>query len=214
MAQRVSNLYRLVTFPWFYSGLQSLLGGTRGTRRFIDEVVRAAPNMRVLDVGCGQGRLLQFLPDVDYTGIDLNPSSIEAARTIHGSRGRFLVGDVSRGLPDTASTYDLIILAAVLHHLDDKDAHGLFSALIGLLQPGGRIVTIDNVWLPKQNPIAKLVNALDSGLNVRTPSAYVRLVEHVPVRVERSIYRDLLRIPYDHFCMTLTRLGADATRMD
>lgn len=214
MAQRISNLYRLVTFPWFYSGVQSLMGGTHGTRRFVDEVVRAAPNMRVLDVGCGQGRLLQFLPEVDYTGIDLNPSSIEAARAIHGSRGRFLVGDVSQGLPGIASTYDLIILSAILHHLDDKDAHGLFSVLVGLLKLGGRIVTIDNVWLPKQNLIAKLANALDSGLNVRTPSGYVRLVEHVPVRVEQSIYRDLARIPYDHFCMTLTRLGADATSMD
>lgn len=211
MAQRISNLYRLVTFPWFYSGLQSLLGGDRGTRRFVDEVIRAKPGMKVLDVGCGQGRLLQFLPDVDYTGIDLNPSSIEAAREIHGSRGRFLVGDVSQGLPDTDSSYDLVILSAILHHLDSKHAIGLFGILVGLLKPAGRIVTIDNVWLPKQRSIAKLVNALDSGLNVRTPSEYVRLVEHVPVRVEQRIYQDLLRIPYDHFCMTLTRLGADTT---
>jgi SAM-dependent methyltransferase len=213
MAQRISNLYRLVTFPWFYSGLQSLLGGPRGTRRFVAEVIRAAPGMVVLDVGCGQAPLLQHLPNVDYTGIDLNPNSIAAASAAYGGRGRFIVGDVSKGLAGVSASYDLIIVSALLHHLDDGNARGLFDALVPLVKPGGRIVTIDNVWLPKQNPIAKLVNSLDSGLNVRTPAEYIRLVEQVPVHVEHRIYRDLLRIPYDHFCMTLTPTVANTEKM-
>jgi hypothetical protein len=65
-------------------------------------------------------------------------------------------------------------------------------------------VTIDNVWLPKQHFLAKAANHMDSGLNVRTPEQYTRLVAHLPLHVEPRIYRDLLRIPYDHFCMTLT----------
>ena len=83
-----------------------------------------------------------------------------------------------------------------------------------MLKPAGRIVTIDNVWLPKQSIIAKLVNRLDFGMNVRTPDQYVRLAAHLPLRVEQRVYSDLLRIPYDHFCMTLTPLRADAERMD
>jgi len=213
MAQRVSSLYRLVTFPWFYSGLQSLLGSRRGIKRFIEEVVRPAPGMVVLDVGCGQAQILQHLPDVDYTGIDLNPRSIAAARAIHGERGRFVVGDVARGLAGESATFDLIIVSAILHHLDDKDARAVFASLSQLVKPRGRIVTIDNVWLPMQNPVARLANSLDSGLNVRTPGEYVRLADHVPLRVEQRVFRDLLRIPYDHFCMTLTPIGADEQRV-
>ena len=36
---------------------------------------------RVLDVGCGTGLLLDFLPrDVTYVGVDISPTAIEAAR--------------------------------------------------------------------------------------------------------------------------------------
>ena len=65
-------------------------------------------------------------------------------------------------------------------------------------------MTIDNVWLPKQHLLAKIANRMDSGLNVRAPEQYTNLVAHLPLRVEQRIHRDLLRIPYDHFCMTLT----------
>lgn len=160
--------------------------------------------MEVLDVGCGPGSLFPYLADVRYTGIDLNARSIEHARRVYGDRGRFLVGDVAGGLPDDCPPFDLIIVSALLHHLDDAQAQTLFSRLAGLLRPDGRIVTIDNVWLPKQHFLATVANRMDSGLNVRTPEQYAHLVAHLPLRVEQRIYRDLLRIPYDHFCMTLT----------
>jgi SAM-dependent methyltransferase len=168
--------------------------------------------MKVLDVGCGPGSLFPYLAETRYTGIDLNPQSIEHARRLYGDRGRFLVGDVARGLPDDCAAFDLIIVSALLHHLDDAQAQTLFSRLAGLLKPDGRIVTIDNVWLPKQHFLAKAVNRMDSGLNVRTPEQYTNLVAHLPLRVEPRIYRDLLRIPYDHFCMTLTPQSATSER--
>jgi len=160
--------------------------------------------MRVLDVGCGPASLFPYLSDTQYTGIDLNPQSIEHARRLYGDRGRFLVGDVAKGLPADSADFDLIVVSALLHHLDDTQAQGLFSRLASLLRSTGRIVTIDNVWLPKQNFFAKFANRMDSGLNVRTPEQYTSLVEHLPLLVEPRVYRDLLRIPYDHFCMTLT----------
>jgi SAM-dependent methyltransferase len=204
MAQRISNLYRLVTFPRVYAGLQGLLGASNGRQRFLDDIVRSRPGMEVLDVGCGPASLFPYLVDTRYTGIDLNPLSIEHARQRYGTRGRFLVGDVAKGLPDDYADFDLIVVSALLHHLDDIQAQTLFSRLAGLLKPDGRIVTIDNVWLPKQHFIAKAANRMDSGLNVRTPEQYTSLVSHLPLHVEQRIYRDLLRIPYDHFCMTLT----------
>jgi hypothetical protein len=102
----------------------------------------------------------------------------------------------------------------LLHHLDDDQARRLFRAVAGMVKPTGRIVTIDNVWLPQQSIVAKLVNSLDSGMNVRTPEQYVDLVAHLPLRVDQRIYRDLLRIPYDHFCMTLTPLPDGTERTD
>jgi SAM-dependent methyltransferase len=204
MAQRISRLYHLVTLPRFYACLQDLLGGSSSRRRFFDEIVCSRPGMKVLDVGCGPASLFPYLADTQYTGIDLNPQSIDHAKRLHGNRGRFLVGDAAAGLPDDATDFDLIIVSALLHHLDDSQARTLFSHLSRRLRTDGRIVTIDNVWLPEQHFLAKIANRLDSGLNVRTPEQYTSLVTHLPLRVEQRVYRDLLRIPYDHFCMTLT----------
>ena len=211
MAQRISQLYRLVTIPKFYSGLQHLLGWTEGRQRLLEELIRPQPDTKVLDVACGPGSLFPYLSQTDYTGIDLNVRSIQHARELYGNRGRFLAGDVTHGLPGEAGSYDLIVVSALLHHLGDNEARTLFSELQGLLKPAGRIVTIDNVWLDRQHPVACLVNRLDSGLNVRTPEQYEALVAHLPLYAESRLYRDLLRIPYDHFCMTLTsRPATDA----
>jgi SAM-dependent methyltransferase len=202
MAQRTSNIYRLVTIPAVYKTIQKVLGAEQSARRFVDEVVRPTRGAAVLDVGCGPASLLPYLPSVDYTGVDLNPASIAFAKKNYAERGRFLVGDAADLVPD--QRYDIVIVAAILHHLDDAGAKRLFGNLVGALKPGGRIVTIDNIWLPRQNPIAKLINALDSGKNVRTLAGYQKLAEGLPLRVEHKLYRDLLRIPYDHVCLTLT----------
>ena len=103
-------------------------GGWPGWKR----VVEAAPqptgrSLRVLDLGCGNGRLALFLernPDLrrnqpfDYLGIDLSPDLIERARAEAGGRGhiRFDVDDIESRPPDE-TTHDLVTLFGVVHHL-------------------------------------------------------------------------------------------------
>ena len=205
MAQRISNIYRLVTLPAFYEGFHAILGAEYSRKRFAKDILKAAPGMKVLDVGCGPATIFPYLPDVAYTGLDLNPRHIEHAKSLYGDRGRFLVGDATRDLKGENNSFDLIIVSALLHHLRDEESRELLSGLCTMAKDGGRIITFDNVWLPKQNLIAWSLNKLDSGLNIRDVSGYQRLVDGLPVHVQCSVYRDFLRIPYDHFCMTLTK---------
>lgn len=94
----------------------------RGRRRIVcDELAKlpTGPEMRVLDAGCGSGRLLDELKDYGHlTGLDLNPDSVEIAR----SRGH---EDVVQGpveeLPWPDETFDLVIsLDMVEHTADDR----------------------------------------------------------------------------------------------
>ena len=205
MSQRISKLYHLVTIPAIYKGLMSALGAERARQRLARELYAVPAGGKVLDVGCGPGSIYPYLPDVDYTGIDLNPKHVAHARALYGDRARFMVGDASRDLKGEAGTFDLVVVSALLHHLDDEQARGMLRRLCELLKPGARLVTFDNVWLERQNPIAWALNKLDSGLNVRFAGEYRRLVAGLPVSVEERLYRDLLRIPYDHFSMILTK---------
>jgi len=205
MSQRISQLYHLVTIPAIYKGLMAALGAERARQRLARELYKVPAGAKVLDVGCGPGSLLPYLPEVDYTGIDLNARHIEHARARYVGVGRFLVGDATRNLHGEAGTFDVVLMQALLHHMDDDQARGTLRRLCELLKPGGRLVTFDNVWLERQNPVAWALNKLDSGLNVRFAAGYRRLAAGLPVSIEERLYRDLLRIPYDHFSMTLTK---------
>jgi SAM-dependent methyltransferase len=94
----------------------------RGRRRIVcDELAQlpTGPTLRVLDAGCGSGRLLDELRDYgQVTGLDLNPDSVEVAR----SRGH---EDVVQGpveqLPWPDETFDIVIsLDMVEHTADDR----------------------------------------------------------------------------------------------
>jgi ubiquinone/menaquinone biosynthesis C-methylase UbiE len=206
VAQRVSGAYRLITIPTIYKMLMFSLGADRAIQRYVHEALQPSPGMKVLDVGCGPANVLSYLPPVDYTGIDLNEKHIAFARALYGDRGRFLVGNAAEDLKQEENTFDLINVSALLHHLGDEEAVTLFKSLKLLLKADGRIVTLDNVWLPHQRSIVKLINKLDSGINIRTPAGYLRLLDALGFDVQTRIFNDLLRIPYDHFVM-IARTG-------
>lgn len=214
MAQRINGIYKLVTIPAIYNGIQRLLGGDSSVRRFISECVKPEEGMSVLDVGCGPARLFPYLQGVHYTGIDLNAPHIDKAKELYGDKGRFLVGDVADGLTFEKSSFDLIVVGGLLHHLTDDVSTKLLKSLLPLLKPKGRIVTFDNVRLPRANLIATALINLDSGLHVRTPEGYRELAEGLTADVDEVIYRDLLRVPYDHFCMIIRPRGIGKAKGD
>lgn len=99
---------------------------------------------RVLDAGCGSGRvterLAERLPNGRVIALDGSASMIEAARTRlarFGDRIEYLVADLREALP-VAPPVDAILSTATFHWIPDHDA--LFRHLAAVLQPGGRLV--------------------------------------------------------------------------
>ena len=85
----------------------------RADHRLIAEMV--APGSRVLDVGCGDGSLLQLLRDekaVDGRGVELSPERVKACVT----RGLSVIqGDADRDLPDYPDkAFDYAILSLTI----------------------------------------------------------------------------------------------------
>jgi len=108
---------------------------------------------RILDVGCGAGnyslKLLQSLPDVDVTLVDLShPMLMRAAKRIAAvSSGpvQVMQGDI-RDLEFSAAQFDVILAAAVLHHLrGEGEWHAAFSKFHRILKPGGSVWIVDLV---------------------------------------------------------------------
>jgi trans-aconitate 2-methyltransferase len=99
---------------------------------------------RVLDAGCGSGRVTELLagrlPRGRVVALDGSPAMIEAARerlAPFGDRIEYVVADLGEPLP-IEGTVDAILSTATFHWVRDHDA--LFANLALVLRPGGRLV--------------------------------------------------------------------------
>lgn len=99
---------------------------------------------RVLDAGCGSGRvtelLVERLPRGTVVALDGSPAMIEQARSrlAHfGDRVEYIVADLGRPLT-LAEPVDAIVSTATFHWVPDHDA--MFRNLAAVLRPGGRLV--------------------------------------------------------------------------
>src|SRR3989344_2302793 len=103
---------------------------------------------RILDLGCGNGRLLKALPNVnyEYVGIDANEFLISQARA-DSPKSIFRkerLEDIELG----SESYDRIFCIATFHHLVTReDRLRLLQKCNVALRPGGvLVVAVWNLW--------------------------------------------------------------------
>jgi hypothetical protein len=148
--------------------------------------------------------MLPYLGDVQYLGIDLNPSHIARAHDLYGTVARFHCGSFA-SLPEVGpEKSDIVLCLGLLHHLSDEEVRQLGLLAYGRLKAGGRLVAVDPAYTLDQHPVARWLAAADSGQAVRAPDAYRRLVMEAFDSVETFVRHDLLRVPYTH-CITVAK---------
>jgi tRNA (cmo5U34)-methyltransferase len=107
----------------------------------------------VLDIGCGAGnyslKLLEYLPNLNVTLMDLSRPMLDRAkeRLSRATAGKIttIQGDV-RAVSLPQGGFDIILAAAVLHHLrSDEEWRAVFTALHRTVRPGGSVWIFDMV---------------------------------------------------------------------
>jgi tRNA (cmo5U34)-methyltransferase len=139
-----------------FSNLETANVAQVDARLCLDLIAEAAaatnPNAKsVLDVGCGAGnytlKLMEHLPNLDSTLLDLSTPMLERARerVSQATTGSItlLQGDV-RETDIGVNVYDVILASAVLHHLrEDEEWRAVFDKLYAALRPGGTLWIYD-----------------------------------------------------------------------
>jgi ubiquinone/menaquinone biosynthesis C-methylase UbiE len=133
------------------------------------------PGERVLDVGCGTGRLGEYVanliaPDGEVQGIDPLPLRIDLAAR-KNARFHARVGRAEDLGEFAASSFDVVYSNSVFHWVNDKPA-ALREAL-RVLKPGGRIgVNSADADRPHQSAALVREAVLEEGLDIAEASAF------------------------------------------
>ena len=139
---------------------------------------------RVLDAGCGSGRVTELLaarlPRGRIVALDGSAAMVEAARERlepFGDRIEFVVADLARPLP-IDGTVDATLSTATFHWVLDHDA--LFANLAAVLRPGGRLVAqcggVGNI-ATVQHALSTIGDGWLGPVNFATPMATVRRLD-------------------------------------
>ena len=158
---------------------------------------RFTKDMKILDVGCGEGRNAVYFLQKDYSifGIDPNEVAIQycryLAKTINPETDihRFQIGD-GAAIPFHAAAFDAVISSAVLHFAEGHSHFWkMIEEILRVLKPGGifwmRMCTGLGNILEKSQPLGEGRYTLPDGAE-----RYVLLPEGL-LELERVGFRFL-----------------------
>jgi 2-polyprenyl-3-methyl-5-hydroxy-6-metoxy-1,4-benzoquinol methylase len=191
-----SGFRSILSHPLVYQTYQRIVGIDTAFKKYINEIIQPEGNCRILDIGCGEGYILNFLPEgVTYVGYDLSPSYINYAREKFGNRGTFVNERVSEMTMDSHASFDIVLATGLLHHLSDEEGKELFRIGAACLRPGGVMYTYDNAFFKGQSLLARYISSKDRGQHVRYPEQYRAIGLSAFNRVEIIVKHNMIRIP-------------------
>lgn len=190
-----------------------------GVRRYdqISSVVQQLGPRKILDVGCGDGRLARAIrancPDVIIHGCDLSAAAL--ARSV-GLNRHYVVDLNCEVLPEPDGSFDLVIASEVIEHLIQPDR--VLAELTRVLRQGGHVLlTVPNVafWRFRVQALCghvPSVTADDRHLHSFSASLIEQLVRKAGLQVAwltglRQRFNRLSRLHFKLLSDTLLILG-------
>lgn len=104
------------------------------------EAVRTSAYVRVLDAGCGTGRMSRYIADrrCRVEGLDLSSNMVAMARRDHGDLV-FTVGSLA-DLPYSNCQFDGVMLWYSIIHTSPSGQQQIFDEVARVLRPGGHVL--------------------------------------------------------------------------
>ncbi len=132
----------------------------------------------VLDVGCGQGRLVREMTALGarVTGMEISDEQLAAARAADtgpaSSGSKYVVGR-AEAIPLADESFDLVVFRASLHHVPVAQMLPALSEARRVLRPGGHVYAAEPLT---SGDFYALVSIVDNEDEVR--DAAQRALEH------------------------------------
>ena len=159
-----------------------LATGTLDVGRFMSDLERLSPgtpHTRLLDFGCGVGRVTRVFADHfdAVVGVDVAPSMIEWARSLHADCDRctFVLNRAPNLKCFPSESFNVAYSRIVLQHIRPGVVKGYIPELVRVLAPGGvlmfqlpEVMPVDSRRLFEEAPV------VGNSLKRRLPKGLVR----------------------------------------
>lgn len=139
--------------------------------QLLKTLIQNRESIKILDFGCGTGRSLLYLKkyfpedQVQLFGCDVSEDSLKIAKKAVPSAKCFL-NDTYERIEDFGETYDAVMIACVLHHIDPKERKDWIKAIAKNLNHGGKIAVFEhNLINPFTNKIVKDAKNVADNIN-------------------------------------------------
>lgn len=156
--------------------------GNRYRRRLLD-LAEVKAGDRVLDIGCGPGRLVlatceRVGESGEAYGIDPSAEMVALAKRKAAKAGlsaRFIQA-AAEELPFDDGYFDVVISSLVIHHLTGDDLkRRAFGEIRRVLKNGGRLLIVD-FTVPESGPLRHMSKHLGAHMNATTIDTYPELM--------------------------------------
>jgi tRNA (cmo5U34)-methyltransferase len=130
---------------------------------------------RILDLGTGDGRLLDLLrcdrPDIHGIGLDFSELMLTKARRCFSDDERIelVAHDLDQPLPPLGR-FDAVVSSFAIHHLEHERKRSLYGEVFDVLEPGGVFANFEHVASPTHRLHLAFFAAIDEPLDDEDPS--------------------------------------------
>ena len=133
----------------FYDLFQRLFVRDGRFKQPLIQQARLQPRHRVLEIGCGTGRLAimakRSQPQAEVIGLDADPQILEIARKNAAQQSLQIQFDqgMADQLPYPDASLDRVLSSLMYHHLDTPAKHRAAAEIHRVLRPGGELHLVD-----------------------------------------------------------------------
>jgi len=169
-----SGIRKILSMGILYKTVQFVFSEKNSKKYILENIVQpAGEGCRILDMGCGPGNLVEFMPeDINYIGFDVNDNYIRTAQAANANRENtdFVLAQTSdmfdhENLPD--NSVDVAIVHGVFHHVNDEIASEMLDLAKKKLKEGGVMLTLEPLWFDGQSSFRRWLMSKDRGKNIK-----------------------------------------------